>query len=184
MKDMNELNIVTDCNHTPKGLNIHCVYRTVEALTEDPSIFKKAKNLLKDLDKTRKSTGISSSSMTGLTGNEDADSAGKREDSYKLLWEELSKDTSATTPESLCRTVQGMAVLRARQVLACVLRMWPRSGPKLGTTTLGCVDIIQYFCLLDLLLDQQNKEEREKVCVCVCVLCGVVVVSWAQGPRS
>jgi hypothetical protein len=119
----------------------------MEAVAEDTSIFKKAKNLLKS----------------------HADSPGdgllKREDSYKLLWEELEdlKDPTSTSRESLYKTLQGVAVLRARLVLASLLSKWPPEGRRLSTTFLGCSDIIHYFCLLDLLLQQQTVEEKEKV---------------------
>lgn len=81
-------------------------------------------------------------------------------------------------------------MLRARLVLASVLRGWPKSGPRLCTTTLGCSDIIHYLCLLDLLLLQQTEEEKTKVllllgtsvyvaAICCCVafnfLCFVVL---------
>ena len=89
-----------------------------------------------------------------------------RQDSYQLLQEELSKLKSKGKPpsrEEICRTLQGIVVLRARQVLAALLCHWPRNCPKLSTSFLGCVDITQYFCLLDLLLRQQEEPERKKV---------------------
>lgn len=83
-----------------------------------------------------------------------------------LLREELSKLKSSAKPQTrqeICRTLQGIVVLRARQVLASLLCHWPSSCPKLSTSFLGCVDITQYFCLLDLLLRQQDEEDRKKV---------------------
>ena len=127
--------------------------RNMEAIPEDPSIFKKTKHLLKDTEK-HFGQGQSSSSEDGVL---------KREDSYKLLWEELGKKEPQTTRENLHKTIQGVAVLRARLVLASLLKNWPEEGPRLSTTFLGCSDIIHYFCLLDLLLHQQTKQEREEV---------------------
>ena len=89
-----------------------------------------------------------------------------RQDSYMLLREELSKLKSKGKPQSrteICRTLQGIVVLRARQVLAALLSNWPSSCPKLSTSFLGCVDITQYFCLLDLLLRQQDEDDKKKV---------------------
>ena len=126
----------------------------MEALVEEPSIFKKTKNLLKDADK---------STSTGTSTSGDDSGILKREDSYKLLWEELVKKDTVATRQSLCKTLQGVAVLRARLVLATLLSNWPQQGCRLSTTFLGCSDIIHYFCLLDLLLQQQTIEEREKV---------------------
>ena len=122
----------------------------MEALAEDASIFKRAKNLLKD---SKSSPDNSEEKLL------------KREDSYKLLWEELEelKEPTSTTRESLYKTLQGVAVLRARLVLATLLSNWPQEGRRLSTTFLGCSDIIHYFCLLDLLLQQQTLEEKEKV---------------------
>ena len=125
----------------------------MDALAEDASIFKKTKNLLKDADKT----------FSGGQHKSQEDGVLKREDSYKLLWEELGKKEPTATRESLCKTLQGVAVLRARLVLATLLSNWPQEGRRLSTSFLGCSDIIHYFCLLDLLLHQQTLEEREKV---------------------
>ena len=89
-----------------------------------------------------------------------------RQDSYLLLREELSKLKSQGKPQSreeICKTLQGIVVLRARQVLAALLSHWPATCPKLSTSFLGCVDITQYFCLLDLMLRQQNEDDRKKV---------------------
>ncbi len=121
----------------------------MEALAEEPSIFKRTKNLLKDADKS--SSGQDTSKAVFL----------KREDSYKLLWDELKEPV--VTRESLYKTLQGVAVLRARLVLASLLSNWPQEGRRLSTSSLGCSDSIHYFCLLDLLLHQLSKEEREKV---------------------
>lgn len=122
----------------------------MEALAEDSSIYKRAKNLLKD---SKSSPDNSEEKLV------------KREDSYKLLWDELEglKEAASTTREPLYKTLQGVAVLRARLVLATLLSNWPQEGRRLSTTFLGCSDIIHYFCLLDLLLQQQTLEEKEKV---------------------
>ena len=125
--------------------------RALEAVPEESSIFKKMKNLLKDTDKP-----------LSLGKNSENPNL-KREDSYRLLWDELGKKEPTSTRESLCKTLQGVAVLRARLVLATLLSNWPQEGRRLSTTFLGCSDIIHYFCLLDLLLHQQTTEEREKV---------------------
>lgn len=96
-----------------------------------------------------------------------------RQDSYLLLREELSKLKSKGKPQSreeICRTLQGIVVLRARQVLAALLCHWPHSCPKLSTSFLGCVDITQYFCLLDLLLRQQDERDKKKVVLLVFIL--------------
>lgn len=89
-----------------------------------------------------------------------------RQDSYMLLREELTKLKSRDKPqgrEEICKTLQGIVVLRARQVLATILCHWPTCCPKLSTSFLGCVDVTNYFCLLDLLLRQQDEEDRKKV---------------------
>ncbi len=129
--------------------------RSVEAISEDLSIFKKAKNLLKESKKEENLTSSSSSSSS--------ETLMKREDSYKLLWEELEKKDPLPTRESLCKTITGVAVLRARLVLATLMSNWPEDGPRICTTLLGCSDVVHYFCLLDLLQHQQTPEEREKV---------------------
>ena len=114
-------------------LNV-CSFRTMEALAEDASIFKRAKNLLKD---SKSSPDNSEEKLL------------KREDSYKLLWEELEelKEPTSTTRESLYKTLQGVAVLRARLVLATLLSNWPQEGRQLSTTFLGCLVIISAFLI-------------------------------------
>ena len=157
--------VPTEYSHT----TLHIAHRTIEAEPEDRSIFKKTKNLLKDLDKKQQHGCISST--LSYSHHSDNPPCLNREDSYKLLWEELGKE-SVTSRESLYRTIQGIAVLRARLVLASILKGWPTMGPKLSTTALGCADIIHYFCLLDLLLQQQTKEEKKKVVLCTfCCFC-------------
>lgn len=87
-----------------------------------------------------------------------------REDSSKLLQEELSKlkDQTPNRAEVL-KTQQAIVVLQARQVLASLLANWPPSGPRLSSSALGSTDTTQYFCLLDLLLRQQSLKGCMKV---------------------
>ncbi len=87
-----------------------------------------------------------------------------REESYKLLQEELSK-LKEKPPErkEVLKVYQAMVVLQARQVLASLMAGWAKDGPRFSTSFLGNIDITQYFCLLDLLLKQLNQNQSEKV---------------------
>ena len=88
-------------------------------------------------------------------------STANRQESYSLLKDELSSIKSKPqTRENMFKTFQAIAVLQARRVLASLLEKWPKEGARLSTTTLGCVDMPQYFCLLDLLVKQEGKEVR------------------------
>lgn len=141
-----------------------CV-RSIEALPEDSSIFKIAK-LINDSTKPVPVSHVPTTFYDDVIVTSQDKEVLSRQDSYQLLREELSKLKSQGKPQSreeICKTLQGIVVLRARQVLAALLSHWPNGCPKLSTSFLGCVDITQYFCLLDLMLRQQNEDDRKKV---------------------
>ena len=82
-----------------------------------------------------------------------------REDSFQLLQEGLKGGVASR--EQLLKTQQAIVVLYARHVLASLLAHWPHPPhPRISTSSLGNMDIMQLFCLLDLLM----KPLKHKAC--------------------
>ena len=82
-----------------------------------------------------------------------------REDSFQLLQEGLKGGVASR--EQLLKTQQAIVVLYARHVLASLLAHWPHPPhPRISTSFLGNIDIMQLFCLLDLLM----KPLKHKAC--------------------
>ena len=85
-----------------------------------------------------------------------------REDSFQMLQEKLKE--SAVSLEELLRIHQAISVLYSRHVLASVLCHWPRPPhPCVSTSLLGSLDMMQLFCLLDLLVKPLTQHARNDV---------------------
>ena len=85
-----------------------------------------------------------------------------RQDSFQLLQEQLKE--SVISRKQLLKTQQAIVVLYARQVLASLLSHWPHPPlPLISTSLLGNMDVMQFFCLLDLLMKPLNRQARSNV---------------------
>ena len=85
-----------------------------------------------------------------------------RHDSFQLLQEQLKEST--VSRRQLLKMQQAIVVLYSRQVLASLLSHWPHpSLPLISTSLLGNMDIMQFFCLLDLLMRPLNRQARSNV---------------------
>ncbi|XP_064406559.1 zinc finger ZZ-type and EF-hand domain-containing protein 1-like isoform X2 [Halichondria panicea] len=125
--------------------------KSVEAIAEDQSIFKKTKNLLKSDSKEE----------------EPKNSSAARQESYSLLSDELtSLKNKPPSRSTMYKTFYAIAVLQARRVLSRLLVKWADTGMRLSTSSLGCTDMPQYFCLLDLLVKQEGEEILSSVLSC------------------
>lgn len=80
-----------------------------------------------------------------------------REDSFQLLQEKIKE--GVISRKQLLETQQAIVVLYARHLLAALLSQWPQSPhPLFSTSLLGNLDIMQFFCLLDLLMKPLNNQ--------------------------
>ena len=85
-----------------------------------------------------------------------------RHDSFQLLQEQLKEST--VSRRQLLKMQQAIVVLYARQVLASLLSHWPHpSLPLISTSLLGNMDVMQFFCLLDLLMRPLSRQARSNV---------------------
>jgi hypothetical protein len=85
-----------------------------------------------------------------------------RQDSFQLLQEQLKE--SVISRKQLLKTQQAIVVLYARQVLASLLSHWPHPPlPLISTSLLGNMDVMQFFCLLDLLMKPLNRQARSNL---------------------
>ena len=61
--------------------------------------------------------------------------------------------------KELVKMQQAIVVLYSRHVLAAIISHWPHPPhPLISTTLLGNMDIMQFFCLLDLLMKPLNRQ--------------------------
>ena len=98
-----------------------------------------------------------------------------REDSFQLLQEGLKGGVASR--EQLLKMHQAIVVLYARHVLAALLTCWPHPPhPHISTSVLGNIDVMQLFCLLDLLM----KPLKHKACSDVSFLGNTIAKSANQ----
>lgn len=62
---------------------------------------------------------------------------------------------------------KALVVLHSRQLLASLLVQWQNSSIPLSCSLLGGINIMQLFCLLDLLVRSQDDSTSDKVCVLI-----------------
>ena len=85
-----------------------------------------------------------------------------QEDSFQLLQEQLKEGVASR--KQLLKTQQAIVVLYARHVLAGLICHWPRPPhPLLSTSLLGNMDIMRFFCLLDLIMKPLNQQACSEV---------------------
>ena len=65
-----------------------------------------------------------------------------------------------------------IAVLYARHVLMGLLAHWPSDGPLINAALLGCKELHQIPCVLDLLFKADNKDFFKKVWLQACMAAG------------
>ncbi|KAL5009613.1 hypothetical protein ScPMuIL_011918 [Solemya velum] len=87
----------------------------------------------------------------------------RRSKSSELLKQELEKHGKAGSHEYLSYVNMGMSVLFARQVLTRLLAYWPDSDHVISANLLGCKDVQQIPCVLDLLNKTESQDNFQKV---------------------
>ncbi|KAL3875978.1 hypothetical protein ACJMK2_033871 [Sinanodonta woodiana] len=87
----------------------------------------------------------------------------RRSKSAELLKKELEKHGKTGTREYLCKVNMAMSVLYARQVLTSLLAHWPETGHVINSNLLGCKEVQQIPCVLDLLNKTDSRENFQKV---------------------
>ena len=97
----------------------------------------------------------------------------RRNKSAELLKKELQKQGRFASREYLTKVNLAMAVLYARHVLTGLLAQWPSDGPLINAALLGCKELHQIPCVLDLLFKADNRDCFKKV--------GAVVGYWEGG---
>lgn len=88
----------------------------------------------------------------------------QRNKSGELLKKELQKHGRFAPREYLARINMAMAILYARHVLTGLLAHWPEDGPVINAALLGCKEVKQIPCVLDLLYKVDNRDYFQKVC--------------------
>ena len=87
----------------------------------------------------------------------------KRSRSAELLKKELEKQGKSSSREYLYKVNMAMAVLYARQVLRKLLAHWPESAPAITADLLGCKEVHDIPCILDLLNRSETKDVFQNV---------------------
>ena len=87
----------------------------------------------------------------------------RRNKSAELLKRELLKQGRYASREYLAKVNLAIAVLYARHVLTGLLAHWPSDGPLINAALLGCKELHQIPCVLDLLFKADNKDFFKKV---------------------
>ncbi|XP_059146557.1 zinc finger ZZ-type and EF-hand domain-containing protein 1-like isoform X2 [Physella acuta] len=80
-----------------------------------------------------------------------------------LLKKELEKHGRSGSPEYFLKVNMAMCVLYARHTLTGLLAFWPESGPVINSSLLGCKDVKQIPCVLDLLYKIDTRNFFSKV---------------------
>ncbi|KAK7112606.1 zinc finger ZZ-type and EF-hand domain-containing protein 1-like isoform X2 [Littorina saxatilis] len=87
----------------------------------------------------------------------------RRNKSAELLKKELQKHGRYASREYLAKVNLAIAVLYTRHVLTGLLAHWPRDGPVINAALLGCKDMQQIPCVLDLLFKADSRDCFKKV---------------------
>lgn len=83
--------------------------------------------------------------------------------STELLREELNTQGKSSSREYLYKINMAMAVLYARQVLKKLLAHWPESAHATTADLLGCKDVHDIACILELLNRFETKDVFQNV---------------------
>ena len=78
--------------------------------------------------------------------------------STELLRKELQKQGKSSSGEYLYKVNMAIAVLYARQVLKKLLAHWPESAHATTADLLGCKDVHDIPCILELLNRSETKD--------------------------
>ncbi|KAL8625230.1 hypothetical protein ACOMHN_029988 [Nucella lapillus] len=87
----------------------------------------------------------------------------RRNKSAELLKKELQKQGRFASREMLAKVNLAMSVLYTRHVLTGLLAQWPSDGPVINAALLGCKELRQIPCVLDLLFKADNRDCFKKV---------------------
>ena len=119
------------------------------------------------IEKASEETAVDSQRLINCPDNDVQDEIIKqrRTKSAELLKVELEKHGKTGTREYLAKVNMAMAVLYARQVLTSLLGHWPDYGHVINSKLLGCKEIQQIPCVLDLLNKTESRENFHKVII-------------------
>ncbi|KAK3091739.1 hypothetical protein FSP39_022268 [Pinctada imbricata] len=117
------------------------------------------------LDKASEEEWVENQKLIQTPDNDLEDDIQKtqRSKSAELLKQELEKQGRKSSREYIYKVNMAMSVLYARQVLTSLLAKWPAHGPVINTELLGCKDIQQIPCVLDLLNKSESKSRFQMV---------------------
>ena len=117
------------------------------------------------LEKASEETAVDTQRLIHCPDNDVQDEIIKqrRTKSADLLKVELEKHGKSGNREYLTKVNMAMAILYARQVLTSLLAYWPEYGPVINSKLLGCKEIQQIPCVLDLLNKTESRENFHKV---------------------
>lgn len=87
----------------------------------------------------------------------------QRTKSSELLKQELEKHGKSGSTDYLHKVNLAMSVMYARQVLTSLLAQWPDTGHVISAQLLGCKDVQQIPCVLDLLNKAESRECFQQV---------------------
>ncbi len=88
-----------------------------------------------------------------------------RSKSADLLKKELEKHGRVGSREYLAKVNMSMGILYSRHLLTGLLAYWPDAGHVISASLLGCKEVQQIPCVLDLLYKTDNRNCFQKVCV-------------------
>lgn len=87
----------------------------------------------------------------------------QRSKSAELLKRELEKHGKSGSRDYLIKVNTAMSVLYARQVLISLFGHWPETGHLINADLLGCKEVQQIPCVLDLLNKTESRDGFQKV---------------------
>ena len=117
------------------------------------------------MDKATEEEWIENQKLIQTPDNDIEDDIQKsqRSKSAELLKQELEKQGRKTSREFIYKVNMAMSVLYARQVLTSLLAHWPGYGPVINAELLGCKDVQQIPCVLDLLNKSESRDRFQMV---------------------
>ncbi|XP_052765956.1 zinc finger ZZ-type and EF-hand domain-containing protein 1-like isoform X1 [Mya arenaria] len=122
-------------------------------------------NADRHIEKATEETAVDTQRLIHCPDNDVQDEVMKqrRTKSADLLKKELEKHGRTGSREYLVKVNQAMSILYARQVLTSLLAQWPVYGHVISSELLGCKDVTQIPCVLDLLNKTGSKDNFQKV---------------------
>ncbi|XP_071105472.1 zinc finger ZZ-type and EF-hand domain-containing protein 1-like isoform X1 [Haliotis cracherodii] len=116
------------------------------------------------IDKAVEESGQSSENLIQQSDSLQGDISEKsRSKSAELLKKELEKHGRVGSREYLAKVNMAMGILYARHLLTGLLAYWPEYGHVINASLLGCKEVQQIPCVLDLLYKTDNRNCFKKV---------------------